>query len=93
MLTAAARGAEPDSRAGRVVQYGLLAPRSRRCWGVPVSGGSGAAGFVSTSRYGVATKFQVLDVASPVLPLPEPTANWLTCQMRLAVDGSGVAPA
>jgi hypothetical protein len=41
----------------------------------------------------VATKFQVLEVAGPVVPLPEPTANWLTCQIRLAVDGSGVAAA
>jgi len=43
--------------------------------------------------YGVATKFWVLDVAGPVVPLPEPTANWLTCQIWFAVDGSGVAAA
>ncbi len=45
------------------------------------------------SGYGVATKFWVLEVAGPVVPLPEPTANWLTCQIWFAVAGSGVAAA
>ena len=45
------------------------------------------------SSYGMATKFWVLEVAGPVVPLPEPTANWLTCQIWFAVEGSGVAAA
>ena len=46
-----------------------------------------------TRPYGVATKFWVLDVAGPVVPLPDPKANWLTCQIWFAVAGSGVAAA
>ena len=43
--------------------------------------------------YGRAMKFQVRDVAGGVVPLPEPTAYWLTFQMAFAFDGSGVAAA
>ena len=49
--------------------------------------------FISQSPYGVATKFWVREVAGPEVPLPEPTANWLTCQIWFAVAGSGVAAA
>ena len=43
--------------------------------------------------YGWTTKCQVLDVAGPLVPLPDPTANWLTFHIRFAVDGSGVTAA
>jgi hypothetical protein len=42
--------------------------------------------------YGLAMKFQVRDVAGPVVDA-EPTPYWLTFQIRFAVDGSGVAAA
>jgi hypothetical protein len=39
-------------------------------------------------------KFQVLDVdGGLLLKLPVPLPYWLTFQIRLAVDGSGVATA
>jgi hypothetical protein len=44
-----------------------------------------------TSPYGFATKFSVLDVADVDVGIPLP--NWLTFQIRFAVDGSGVAAA
>src|SRR5215208_3911679 len=45
------------------------------------------------ARYGLARKIWVLEVALPWVPLPVPTANWLTFQIRFAVEGSGVAAA
>jgi len=49
--------------------------------------------FAGPPAYGRTTKLKVLDVAGPLVPLPEPTANWLTVHIRFAAEGSGVTAA
>lgn len=80
----------PDGRDGR--------PGQTRCQRRQASLHGGRARLVESEplldfAYGVARKFWVREVAGPEVPLPEPTANWLTCQIRFAVAGSGVAAA
>ena len=58
-----------------------------------LTGGASSDAWSWTTPYGVATKFWVLEVAGPVVPLPEPTAKLANCQIWFAVDGSGVAAA
>ena len=64
----------------------------------PMRGGPAPPERVAASRkrtssvvYGVAMKFQVLDVAAVDVGAPAP--YWLTFQIRFFVDGSGVAAA
>jgi hypothetical protein len=64
---------------------------TRRGPGPPERDGASRNCSVPGAPYGVATKFQVFDVANVDDGAPLP--YWLTFQIRFAVDGSGVAAA
>ena len=64
---------------------------TRRDPGPPERDGASRNLSVPGPPYGVAMKFQVLDVANVDDGVPAP--YWLTFQIRFFVDGSGVAAA
>ena len=64
---------------------------TRRGPGPPERDGASRNWSVPGPPYGVAMKFQVLDVANVDDGVPAP--YWLTLQIRFFVDGSGVAAA